>query len=75
LHKSDGQLVLQVADDGIGLSAAPGDCGSSGLGLQIVELLVKQLRGSMTCQRTERTTFTVFVAYGEATAKDETLAI
>jgi PAS domain S-box-containing protein len=59
-HEShDGRIVLTVADSGIGLS--PGlDIHSTGtLGLQLVSMLVKQLRGEVEVSGGEGTIFTI----------------
>lgn len=43
----DHEIELSVADDGVGIPRPEGVSGHGGLGLDLVELLVQQLRGSM----------------------------
>lgn len=74
LRQSNGQVVLQVADDGIGLPAAVHtENRAPTLGLQLVDLLVHQLHGSITCQPGERTLFTVGVPYEAVAAQSASL--
>ncbi|MCS6865257.1 MAG: PAS domain S-box protein [Gemmataceae bacterium] len=55
----DGYIVLQVADNGVGL---PDDFrveGANSLGLYLVQLLTRQLRGQIAIDRTSGTTFSL----------------
>lgn len=54
-----GQVVLSVADDGVG--PPPGFCPrqSSGMGMQIVQMLAEELRGQLDYRRDEQTVFVV----------------
>jgi PAS domain S-box-containing protein len=45
LASTDGELVLEVGDDGVGLPSDFGERRTSSLGLQIVESLSRQMRG------------------------------
>jgi two-component sensor histidine kinase len=60
LHaKTDGQYVLVVGDDGIGLPDALEVKTAKSLGLQLVDNLTQQLHGSLALDRHPGTTFTV----------------
>jgi len=55
--QKDGKAEIIIEDDGIGIpeTLSPGD--SSGFGLRLVELLVKQLKGEMRLEREGGTRF------------------
>lgn len=53
------QYVLEVADDGIGISSAIDMENLNTLGLQLLEMLTEQLGGSLNLDRTNGTKFTV----------------
>ncbi|HTW29018.1 MAG TPA: PAS domain S-box protein [Acetobacteraceae bacterium] len=55
----DGQVTLQVSDDGIGLPDALDLAASETLGLQLVKLLCEQLGGAMDVQRAAPTRLTL----------------
>ncbi len=55
---SDRDYTLTVADDGIGLPAAP-DLADNTLGLRLVPDLVRQLGGVLACERANGTTFRI----------------
>jgi PAS domain S-box-containing protein len=52
-------IVLEVEDDGSGLPAGFGLQDTQGLGLKLVQMLAKQLGGSVTLRSGERTVFAV----------------
>jgi PAS domain S-box-containing protein len=54
-----GQLLLVVADNGVGLPSDVGLENSSSLGLQLVELLTQQLGGTVELDRSSGTTFRI----------------
>lgn len=56
----DGQLaVLTVCDDGIGLASAPGPAPEGGLGLRLVEALVRQIGGTLSIEPSHGASFRV----------------
>jgi two-component sensor histidine kinase len=60
LHRdAGGMLVLGVADDGVGLPPGMGVTGASTLGLRIVEMLVAQLKGTLSHGSGPGASFTV----------------
>jgi PAS domain S-box-containing protein len=54
----DKQLLLSVADDGVGMSAPTGDAEGS-LGMQLIETLVEQVRGTLVVTHARGMTFCV----------------
>ena len=56
-HRRDGQLGLSVVDDGIGVPEDRAERKSKSLGLQIVEILAHQLRGTWELKREHGTVF------------------
>jgi len=57
-------LVLEVSDSGVGLPNGFENRGyASGLGFQLVKLLVQQLGGLLTCHSNHKTLFSVSVPY------------
>jgi len=61
LTNEDGNIVLKVENDGVGLPEGFDLESARGLGLQLVNMLTLQLEGSLTCRSGERTVFTVRV--------------
>ncbi len=61
LTSENGDIVLDVEDDGAGLPPGFELQGAHGLGLQLVRMLASQLGGSVSCRNGERTVFTVRV--------------
>jgi two-component sensor histidine kinase len=57
--QKDGSIELTVRDDGIGLQPEIDPSGSRTFGMQLVEMLVEQLRGKMKIDRSGGTLFTV----------------
>jgi PAS domain S-box-containing protein len=59
LHRDGEKNVLAISDNGVGLPAGF-EIGKTGtLGLQLVEMLVQQIDGTLEIDRTERTTFRI----------------
>jgi two-component sensor histidine kinase len=46
-HRRDGELMLSVRDDGVGLDAFGGRSGDAGLGLRFVDAFVQQIGGRL----------------------------
>lgn len=65
LNASPTGIVLSVKDDGVGLPDTFDTTISSGSGLQLVEMLAKQLGGNFTFQSGDTTTFTVSIPVEE----------
>jgi PAS domain S-box-containing protein len=61
LKREPGKVVLEVADNGIGLPDAFDLTLSPGLGLNLVQMLAQQLGGEAYCKRTKTTRFGVRV--------------
>ncbi len=61
LKSSPTRIVLTVKDDGVGLPDTFDTSVSGGSGLQLVEMLAKQLAGNFTFQSGDTTTFTVSI--------------
>ena len=59
LKECDDLLVMVVYDDGKGIEPDVDLRGNSGLGLQMIDMLAKQLRGSVQIDRAEGTKFTL----------------
>jgi two-component sensor histidine kinase len=57
--RSDREILLSVADDGVGLSRDFDIGKSNSLGMQIVSTLVEQLDGRLEIARSGRTMFSV----------------
>ena len=55
----DGQLVLAVSDDGVGLPAGLDPRTSTTLGLQLVTLLTDQLQGTLSISHGNPTRFAI----------------
>jgi two-component sensor histidine kinase len=53
------QYILQVSDDGVGISPSLDHRNADSLGLQLVDLLTQQLQGTLDLDRTNGTKFTV----------------
>ena len=56
---SDGQVVLEVRDDGVGIPAGVEPRRPNSLGLEIVNILTRQLKGTFELDRSQGTTFRV----------------
>ncbi len=59
LETAGGDIVLAVADDGVGLPPASELAGSPSLGLQLVPLFVEQLHGALQIERGDGARFTL----------------
>ncbi|WP_260839395.1 PAS domain S-box protein [Methylomonas koyamae] len=57
--RGQGELVLVIADNGIGLPAQLDITRSASLGLQLVNTLINQLMGQMTVERSHGSAFTL----------------
>jgi two-component sensor histidine kinase len=64
LHRRNGEVCLSVADDGIGYSYS-GESIPRGIGLQIVDVLVKQLSGSLRWENESGTKVTIAFPHDE----------
>lgn len=61
LHHEGRTAILCVCDNGVGLPEGFG-CGQSrGVGMELVQMLTQQLRGTLTCERFGNTVFRVSV--------------
>jgi PAS domain S-box-containing protein len=58
-HEKDGQFVLQVVDNGVGVPKGLDLNATETLGLQLVATLTRQLRGTIECVRRRGTSFTL----------------
>jgi PAS domain S-box-containing protein len=58
-HTEGNRWLLVVADDGIGLPAGTSPQTAQGLGLQLVAMLTRQLKGTVEIERSGGTTFRV----------------
>jgi len=56
---TDGEIVLEVSDDGIGLPPDLDFRNTETLGLQLVTMLVKQIRGTIDLEKEHGTTFRI----------------
>lgn len=61
---SDGCILLAVADNGVGLPSDLDVAATDTLGLQVVTILTRQLRGSMEVRREHGTTFALKFGVG-----------
>ncbi|CAJ35311.1 sensor histidine kinase [Methanocella arvoryzae] len=59
ISEADSKVVLEIADNGVGLPANYDFHTSESLGLQLVNLLVEQLDGSISLERHKGTKFTI----------------
>jgi two-component sensor histidine kinase len=59
LHPVDGNCALVVSDNGVGLPADLDPCSTTSLGLQIVEVLTRQLKGTIEVDRQGGTAFKI----------------
>ncbi len=59
MHAQDDRLVLVVSDNGVGLPEELDVYATNSLGMELVNVLTKQLDGTMTVERAGGTTFTV----------------
>ncbi len=59
VFRSGNRAVLEYSDDGIGLPEAVASGDYSGFGMQLVGMLVQQLRGEMRIDRASGTKFTI----------------
>jgi PAS domain S-box-containing protein len=59
LTKEDEDLVLEIADDGVGLPSGFELQSAQGLGLQLVKMLANQLGGSLSYRSGEQTVFVI----------------
>ena len=59
IYEADRRVVLEIADNGVGLPANYDLHTSESLGLQLVNLLVEQLDGSISLEREKGTKFTI----------------
>lgn len=57
--KNEGNFILQVADDGVGISTEIDIKNTSSLGLQLVDLLTEQIEGTLDLDRKNGTKFTI----------------
>ena len=61
MHGEEDQLVISIADNGIGLPAAFENHISDSLGFKIIRELTRQLRGTVSCEINNGTIFTFFI--------------
>lgn len=59
IHEANGRVVIEVADNGVGLPEDYDFHTSDSLGLQLVNMLVEQLDGSVSLEREKGTRFTI----------------
>jgi PAS domain S-box-containing protein len=59
LHEMDGDVVLEVADDGIGFPAEVDFRNPGSLGLKLVAILTEQLEGTLDLQQSDETRFII----------------
>jgi two-component sensor histidine kinase/DNA-binding NarL/FixJ family response regulator len=60
LHEDEkGNLILSVTDDGVGLPAGMDFSSTGSMGLQLVNLLTRQLRGEISLSNEKGTAFTI----------------
>ena len=57
--KTGGIFILQVADDGVGISPDIDIKNTTSLGLQLVDLLTDQIEGKLDLDRKNGTKFTI----------------
>lgn len=65
LERADDDLVLTVADDGVGLPAGFDPAGKGGLGMRIVTSLVRQVRGRLTVPPAAGAVFRIDLAHDD----------
>jgi two-component system, sensor histidine kinase PdtaS len=72
MRQGEGSYVLEISDDGAGLSHSPGVEKSQSMGLQLVTLLTEQLDGTMSVDTSHGTKFTIVfkAAAGTGSAAD-----
>lgn len=58
-HEADGQVTLSISDDGAGIPEDLDLERAGSLGLQLVQLLTRQLRGTLDIRRADPTRFTL----------------
>jgi len=59
VHKEDNKGVLIYKDNGIGMPLQNNIDNSSGFGMQLVDILVKQIKGTLVIETTNGTQFTI----------------
>lgn len=62
LHPTDDQIILEIADDGVGIPPEINIRQSRSLGLQLVNTLVNQINGQITLNRENGTAFILTLA-------------
>lgn len=58
-NQQSNNYILQVADDGVGIPPSVDLKNSDSLGLQLIAMLTKQIRGTLELDRTKGTKFTI----------------
>ena len=59
LRREDGKIVLTISDNGVGLPPGFAIEKTETLGLQLVEMLTRQIEGMLEIESGERTTFRI----------------
>lgn len=65
LEKADDQIQLTVSDNGIGIPNSISGSGSDSLGLTIINLLTKQLNGTLKISRNNGSEFNIIFTYNK----------
>ena len=74
VHVPEGKLRLTVADTGIGLPEGLDVKGAHTFGLQLVSMLVKQLNGNLSVDRTSGTTFNILFPSSKSRSDGERIS-
>ncbi len=69
LHERDEDLAIVVSDSGVGFPAGVDFRNSPSLGLHLVNLLARQLKGTLELERSPGTTFTLTFPKGKSNAR------